>query len=200
MTDPAERSNLSTAKSAAGPQSVRRALGAGLGRPFSSVLRLHVTRAPRAPDEDLVVTLRVPGGIARSWPGLEALGHSLLRIDIDGDTLRGTFAAKFPGEREIFIVPKAGSAVGISGFARLGSGIEAPLVRRAPALNGVHRMATAHITDGRSVHLGLAIAPARGKGSEPQSGDHPELRAKLRALGYEVGPESASEPALPSSR
>lgn len=192
-TDPDESRDLASAEGNASPESVRGPLSAALGHPVESVLRLHVGRAPRTPSEDLMVTLRVPGGIARSWWGSDPVNQSRVRVDIDGDVLRATFAAGFQGEREIFIVPNettSTSAGRVSGYARLGAGIDAPLVRSSPALNGMHRMAAARTPDGRSVHFGLAVAPDPGSGSLSLSGDHPALRAQLRALGYEVGPDA----------
>ena len=182
------------------PATLIQPLRVALARELPSVLRLHVSRAPQRPTQDLVVTLHVPGGIEKSWLGDDPLAHSKVGVVIDGETLRATWRARARGGREVFILPKTGVAAALGrlrGSVRLGQGAETPLARLSPALNGPGRAAGMRTGDRRSVELGLAVAPDPQRGDVPLVGDHPELREQLRALGYEAGPDAEPDHGQP---
>lgn len=189
--DPGERDDASETRGDLIPELQER-MGDGLGRPVATVIRLFNKLERRAPD-DLIVTLRVPGGIEEVWLGEDPTEHSLAcpSMSDDPEEVVVNWPAPWRGAREVFVLPKRPIPEIVNDLeitARSDGDVHTPRVPPAhPGVPGPRRTLARGWVGQRSYSVGLAVSPRPTAGMDALSGYDAETAAELEAMGYAVG-------------
>jgi len=174
----------------AGPE-LREAMGRALGREAPVSYRLVNTQYRKGvPKEDLIVKVKVPGGVRHHWVGEDPLNRSSAEATmLDAETLEVRWHAGFRGTREVYFVPNQTVAEtthalhfevsddGMSkemyvpkALAASPGRIRTPIVRaRMPQ---------------RTLGLTWGLAPVPAEQAAPIQGRDDEMNALLEAMGY----------------
>lgn len=196
--DPREKQDrLEGAPGDAG-QKYRPMLGAALGREVHAGYRIVAGGTAGDPKEDLVVQLKVPGGISAAWVAEDPTDKSKASVSTEGDVATVRWYAHYRGSREVYVVPVAPLAATTPGLVLTlhrpdGTIEDRPIPPDRPPDLGPDRapLVKASVA-GRKITLGFGIAPVPGAGSTDAT--DPELVDALKAIGYAVGPEDKKEP------
>ena len=176
------------------PEAWRQRLGAALARPVGPALRI----APASVQlhNDLVVRVRVPGGVAWAEHSDDPTRMSVHEAHIEGDTAILTWRGTSRAAAEAWVQPlRAWGAEDVE--LTITSGDNAPLVHVLPASTLLGSAARplaalrARVGDenqGPRITLGMAPTPAPGGLGAAAPGLNEEVRGELEALGY-VTPE-----------
>ncbi|MCB9682442.1 MAG: sulfatase [Alphaproteobacteria bacterium] len=198
--DPKERKDLLTKSPELADQG-REAMSEALGRDVVDAYRIAPRLARRGAEDDLTITVTVPGGLAAVWVGEDPTESSLATVawEHDADSFTATWPAPWRGTRDVWFVPAAPMAEvtpqlsfeAVVGDVKAAERIDpskpteledgAPLLLRAT-------------TGSRDWELGFGITPLPLEGGTHLSGYDAEVSDLLEAMGYAVG-DHHDEPA-----
>lgn len=189
--DPQESDNLLRQdQTRAGPE-LREAMGRALGREAPVSYRLVNTPYRKGtPQHDLVVTVQVPGGVARHWVGDDPLNQSSAATRmLNEETLEVRWHEGFRQTREVYFVPNKPIAETthllhfevVDGDARKTMFVPKAL----PAEPGKIRTPFIRATlPERVVALTWGLAPAPNDETQALQGRDDEMNELLEAMGY----------------
>jgi arylsulfatase A-like enzyme len=169
-------------------------LGTTLGRPMRAAFRFSNRGARKAPAEELVAVVTVPGGIEAAWVGDDPTSSSAAMVTTadDGNSATITWLRGFRGSRNVWVVPKRPIAeVTRSLSVTLKAGDQtAPFAIEADkpdAPNGKRVVLGSARAGERGFELGFGLVPLPDQVGGKLVGYDPELAEQLKAMGYAVG-------------
>ncbi|MBA2321618.1 MAG: sulfatase-like hydrolase/transferase [Deltaproteobacteria bacterium] len=201
--DPGELENLlKKDQTAAGPGWSDR-LGATLGREVAMGYRIAPGRAPGAlADDDFVVRVAVPGGIAAAWAGDDPLQGSQVLVEVgpldttvDPPVQKAVFTwvRDYPGTREVYLVPTrpVEEVTGALAFdVEYGEDRASLSVTAASGTSpGATRLPliSARLRGSRTFSVGWGWAPQPNAETASLEGSDEELKSALESMGYVEG-------------
>jgi arylsulfatase A-like enzyme len=179
----------------------RAMLAGSLGREVVAGFQLAASEPDRTPHEVLHATLHVPGGVEEAWVREDPRRRARVSLELDAARERVEVTwARARGGGEVFVVPRR-PPVSVAGELELD-------VERGERVTH-HRAATSAgdlpaplldlpVAGDRRLLLTLALVPRPRADDEPLVADDEALRSRLRALGYEVGPDPDELPRSPA--
>jgi len=195
--DPGELADLFPARAEAAPE-MRAWLADALGRAVLPALRFtpHIQRGDR---EELVLDVRVPGGLRAAWVGDDPTEISAAELvwEDGADTARIAWPPRRRQPRTVWLVPSEPLASVLPRLeieARSGSAsARVPVPSSAPTTPDGRGSEVLTVTTGqRRWSLALGYTPLPHGGTR-LTGDDPELRDSLGALGYATGGQDEDE-------
>ncbi|HEX6885993.1 MAG TPA: sulfatase [Planctomycetota bacterium] len=195
--DPGELADLFPARADAAPE-MRGWLADALGRAVLPALRFtpHIQRGDR---EELVLDVRVPGGLRAAWVGDDPTETSAAELvwEDGADTARISWPPRRRMPRTVWLVPTEPLASALPRLeieARSGSASARVRVPPgAPTVPDGRGSEVLSVTTGKrrwSLALGYTPLP---HGGTRLTGDDPELRDSLSAIGYATGEQDEDE-------
>ncbi len=189
--DVGEKRNIAGKQADALPV-MREQMGEALGREVARGYRLSNRATRTSPDEEMVVTFTVPGGIKAAWVGEDPTEASMasLQWEPGSDTVVATWPTGFRARRDIWVIPAAdlpSTTPQIHGEVQVGSE-KAPIDMTPKAMEpgpGRRKIVLGRgEAAGRGVEVGFTIGPIPSAEGEAVSAFDEETLEALKAMGY----------------
>jgi hypothetical protein len=182
----------------AGPE-LREAMGRALGREAPVSYRLVNTLYRKGlPEEDLIVKVKVPGGVRHHWVGEDPLNRSSAEATmLDAETLEVRWHAGFRGTREVYFVPNGAIAETTHAlhFEVTDDGVSKEMYVPKALSASPGRIRTPIVRarlPQRTLGLTWGLAPVPAEQAAPIQGRDDEMNALLEAMGYVAHDEEPS--------
>lgn len=173
---------------------LRKAFAQGLNQEAPVAWRVDIGKAQKGPSEPEFWTFSAPGGFREAWLGQDPLKSSNMVLELkDNGDVAVAFLKGKTSAREIYLVPADPQVV--AGFQILSPDGELLLDEDAKLGKGTGAVANTRL-DGRSVKVGLAVAPVPKDGMQ-LAGVDAEAQEGLEAMGYIQREEDEEAPADP---